>query len=135
MRITDLLFESKSSLLEGLMSGKDWAEKGGKYLNPFIDNVDGQVYAFNMGFRSGSKAKGVAPNPGRNFSGTIADPVAVKASIKRAIKTGDWSTIVFSVNVVDDETNEPTGETVDNVRLTNIYKDEADPAVPLAAGR
>lgn len=124
MRAREFIIESKSALLEGLMGGKDWAEKSGKYLNPFIDNVDGQVYAFNMGFRSGNKNRGVAPNPGRNFSGTIADPDAVKVDIKRAIKTGDWSTIVFSVNVVDDETNEPTGETVDNVRLTNIYKDE-----------
>ena len=124
MRAREFIIESKPALLEGLMGGKDWAEKGGKYLNPFIDNVDGQVYAFNMGFRSGNKAKGVAPNPGRNFLGTIDNPAAVKASIKRAMKTGDWSTILFSVKVVDDETNEPTGETVDNVRLTNIYKDE-----------
>jgi hypothetical protein len=124
MRITDLLFESKSYLFEGLMSGKDWAEKGGKYLNPFLDNVDGQVYAFNTGFRAGSKAKGIAPHPGRNFVGTIADPDTIKANIDNAIKTGNWSNIVFSVNVVDDDTNEPTGEVVNNVRLTNIYKDE-----------
>lgn len=125
MRAREFILESKSALLEGLMGGKDWAEKGGKYLNPFLDNMaEGQVYAFNTGFRSGNKAKGVAPSPGRNFLGTIADPKALKSSINRAIKTGDWSSVLFSVNVVDDETSEPTGEVVDNVRLTNIYKDE-----------
>lgn len=124
MRAREFIIESKPALLEGLMGGKDWAEKGGKYLNPFLDNVDGQVYAFNMGFRSGSKAKGVAPNPGRNFLGTVANPKNLRSQINQAIKSGDWSSILFPVNVVDDETNEPTGETVDGVRLTNIYKDE-----------
>ena len=124
MRAKEFLSESKTFLLEGLMSGKDWIEKGGKYLNPFLDNMEGQVYAFNVGFRSANKNKGVAPNPGKNFLGTIADPAMVKANIRRSIKTGDWSNIIFSVNVVDDETSVPTGEVVDNVRLTNIYKDE-----------
>lgn len=124
MRAREFLSESKLSLVEGLMGGKDWAEKGGKYLNPFLDNIEGQVYAFNTGFRSGNKKKGIAPNPGKNFLGTIADPITVKADIKRAMKTGDWSNILFSVNVVDDETSEPTGDVVENVRLTNIYKDE-----------
>ena len=125
MRAREFIIESKSALLEGLMGGKDWAEKGGKYLNPFLDNMaEGQVYAFNMGFRSGNKAKGVAPSPGRNFLGTVANPKNLKSQINQAMKSGDWSSILFSVNVVDDETSEPTGEVVDNVRLTNIYKDE-----------
>lgn len=124
MRAREFLSESKSSLFEGLMGGKDWTEKGGKYLNPFLDNMEGQAYAFNTGFRSANKNKGIAPSPGKNFVGTIADPARLRADIKRAIKTGDWSSIMFSVNVIDDETNVPTGEVVDNVRLTNIYKDE-----------
>lgn len=123
MRAKEFLSESKI-LSEGLMTGPDWAEKGGKYLNPFLDNIEGQVYAFNTGFRPANKKKGIAPNPGKNFLGTISDPNTVKSNIKRAMKTGDWSNIIFSVNVVDDDTNEPTGEVVDNVRLTNIYKDE-----------
>ena len=124
MRAKEFLSESKSFLLEGLMTGPDWAEKGGKYLNPFLDNIEGQVYAFNTGFRPANKKKGIAPNPGKNFLGTISDPNTVKSNIKRAMKTGDWSNIIFSVNVVDDDTSEPTGEVVDNIRLTNIYKDE-----------
>jgi hypothetical protein len=123
MRAKEFLSESKI-LSEGLMTGPDWAEKGGKYLNPFLDNIEGQAYAFNTGFRPANKKKGIAPNPGKNFLGTISDPNTVKTNIKRAMKTGDWSNIIFSVNVVDDDTNEPTGEVVDNVRLTNIYKDE-----------
>lgn len=124
MRAFEFLTESKKVLTEGLMTGPDWAAKGGKYLNPFLDNIEGQVYAFNTGFRPANKKKGIAPTPGTNFLGTIVDPDTVKASIKQAMKTGIWSNIIFSVNVVDDDTSEPTGEVVDNVRLTNIYKDE-----------
>jgi hypothetical protein len=124
-------FLSESILLEGLMQGKDWSTPRTieKYLNPFLDNIGdgtspGQVYAFNTGFKSANKAKGIPTDPGTNFLGTIADPVALKSNIKRALKTGVWSNILFSVNVVDDDSGEPTGEVVDNVRLTNIYKDE-----------
>ena len=131
MRAREFITESKSSVLEGLMQGKDWTAPRTieKYLNPFLDNIGdgmspGQVYAFNTGFRPANKQKGIAPNPGTNFLGTIADPNTLKASIKRALKTDNWSNVLFSVNVVDDDTNEPTGEVVDNVRLNNIYKDE-----------
>ena len=131
MRAKEFLSESKLTLLEGLMQGKDWTAPRTmeKYLNPFLDNIGdgtspGQVYAFNTGFRPANKAKGIVSDPGTNFLGTIADPNTLKVNIKRALKTGDWSNILFSVNVVDDETGEPTGNVVDNVRLTNIYKDE-----------
>ena len=118
-------FIIKSTLIEGLMSGKDWIKDNGKYLKPFIDNMsDGQVYAFNVGARSASKSKGIVASHGKNFVGKIADPDILKSSIANAEKTGNWSGITFSVNVVDDETNQETGEVVDNVRLTNIYKDE-----------
>jgi hypothetical protein len=126
MRAFEFLTESKNVLTEGLMTLPDWTAPRTmeKYLNPFLDNMDGQVYAFNTGFRSANKSKGIAANPGTNFLGTIADPNTVKANIKQAKKTGEWSNIIFSVNVVDDDTNEQTGEVVNNVRLTNIYKDE-----------
>jgi len=130
MRAREFITESKSLLLEKLMGGNDWyGPRSDQYVLPFLDNIGdgkdpGQVYAFNVGFRSANKAKGIPKSPGENFLGTIADPVILKRDIRRAIKTGDWKNIVFSVNVVNNDTYEPTGETVDNLRLTNIYKDE-----------
>jgi hypothetical protein len=130
MRAKEFIIESKSILLEKLMGGSDWSgPRSAKYVLPFLDNIGGgndpgQVYAFNVGFRSANKTKGIPGSAGKNFLGTIADPVTLKRDIKRSIKTGDWANILFSVNVVNNETNKPTGETIDNVRLTNIYKDE-----------
>jgi hypothetical protein len=123
MRAKEFLSESKLS--EGLMSGKDWLKDGGKYLKPFIEGMtDGMVYAFNIGARSANKAKGIKASPGRSFLGKISDPATLKTIIARAGRSGDWSGISFSVNVVNDDTNEETGEVVDNVRLGNIFKDE-----------
>jgi hypothetical protein len=123
MRAKEFLSESKLS--EGLMSGKDWLKDGGKYLKPFLEGMmDGMVYAFNVGARSANKAKGIKAFPGRNFLGKIADPNALKTMISRAGRSGDWSGIYFNVNVVGDDTNEETGEVVENVRLGNIFKDE-----------
>jgi hypothetical protein len=123
MRAREFLSESKLS--EGLMSGKDWLKDGGKYLKPFLEGMmDGMIYAFNVGARSANKSKGIKASPGRNFLGTISDPATLKTMIARAGRSGDWGGISFSVNVVNDDTNEETGEVVDNVRLGNIFKDE-----------
>lgn len=118
-------FLSESILYEGLMSGKDWLKDNGKYLKPFLEGMmEGMVYAFNIGSRPANKAKNIKAFPGRNFLGKIADPAFLKSSIAKATRSGDWSGITFSVAVVDDETNQETGEVVDNVRLGNIFKDE-----------
>ena len=124
MRAKEFLSESKLVLSEGLMGGKDWTEKGGKYLIPFLDGMTDMVYAFNIGYKPANKKKNIQAVPGRNFLGRIADPALLRRMINSAKRSGDWSGIVFSVNVVDEETNEETGEVVDNVRLTNVYKDE-----------
>lgn len=118
-------FLSESTLSEGLMSGKDWLKDGGKYLKPFIEGMmESMVYAFNVGARSANKSKNIKASPGRSFLGRISDPTTLKTMIARAGRSDDWSGISFSVNVVNDETNEETGEVVDNVRLGNIFKDE-----------
>jgi hypothetical protein len=125
MRAREFIIESKLALLEGLMKLPDWSgPRSAKYINPFLDNIEGQIYAFNTGFRPANKKKGIVSHAGKNFEGTIVDPLTVKANIKSAMKTGNLSGIVFSVNVVDEDTSETTGEVVHNVRLTNIYKDE-----------
>ena len=130
MKIRELLPESlgrnNQIISEGLMGGKDWQNETGKYLFPFIDGINNRVtYAFNVGYKAANTKKGSQSQSGRNFLGKIKDPETVTKLINRANKSGDWSGIMFDVDVVDDENpDQLTKEVVKNVRLGNIYKDE-----------
>ena len=130
MKIRELLPESlgrnNQIISEGLMGGKDWQNETGKYLYPFIEGIKNRVtYAFNIGYKPANKKKGSQSQSGRNFLGKIKDPETLTKLIKRANRTGDWSGIMFDVDVVDDENpDQLTNEVVKNVRLGNIYKDE-----------
>jgi hypothetical protein len=126
MRAREFLSETKSSVLEGLMGGKDWQNKTGKYLLPFIEGIKNRItYAFNIGYKATDKKKGTQSQSGRNFLGKIKDPQSVTELITNAFESGDWSKIMFDVDVVDDENpDQLTNEVVKNVRLGNIYKDE-----------
>jgi hypothetical protein len=126
MRAREFLSETKSSVLEGLMGGKDWQNKTGKYLLPFIEGIKNRItYAFNTGYKATDKKKGTQSQSGRNFLGKIKDPQSVTELIYNALESDDWSKIMFDVDVVDDENpDQLTNEVIKNVRLGNIYKDE-----------
>jgi hypothetical protein len=115
MRITDLLLESKSPLLEGEMTNAQWMKS--KYVTNLLDGLDnGQPYSFE--FPAGSR-----------FTGIIQNPEQVKTAVNSAVQGWDQkkfaaSKIKFSVAVIDQDTGEPTGEVVDNVPINSMFKDE-----------
>ena len=113
MRITDLLIESKSSLLEGMMTNAEWAKL--KYVDNLIDGLSsGQVFSFEYG--------------GKRFPGIIQNPEIVKKQVISASRGNNkdkWkqARISFSVEMLDPETEEPTGQIIDNVPVTSMFKD------------
>lgn len=100
------------TLVEGLMKYGDYLKD--YYWPNFLEGVDnGMPYAFQIG--------------SNNVLGTILDGSKVSKEISKALRSTDPSwflkRISFSVQILDDE-GEPTGETADNVKLTQIFKDE-----------
>lgn len=115
MRATDINTHF-SFLAEGLMAvAKDWIQE--KYYEPFIENIaESQPYSFSVN--------------GQNFSGIIQNGPEVAKEIKYALeyyrKKKDLDllkSIRFDVAVTDDD-GEETDEFVDDVRLSQIFKDE-----------
>lgn len=110
MRAREFLSESKT-ILEVMMNPSQWDKE--KYAQNLLDGLDNnQPYSFE--FPEGNK-----------FTGIIQNPLEVKNAVRQAMKIGFASAKVrVQVAVVDDETNEPTGEVIDNVPLSKMFKDE-----------
>lgn len=114
MRITDLLLESKSPLLEGEMKNSEWMKP--KYVeNLKIGLDDEQPYTF-------------AFPPGQITTGIIQNSKQVKKAMVDATNAGAEffknAKIKVSIQVVDKENFEPTGEIIDNVPINLMFKDE-----------
>ena len=102
-------FLSKSNLTEGLMTYPEWAKQ--KYLDSFFDGLENnQIYAFEY-------------PKGTRFLGIVQYPEQVRRHIVRSGSVKDAAPRL-TVEIVDDQTNQPTGEFVDNVPITSIFKDE-----------
>ena len=110
MRAREFLSESKP-ILEVKMSPGQWDKT--KYAQNLLDGLEAdQPYSFE--FPAGNK-----------FTGIIQNPEVVMREVKRAMKTGFASAkIRVTVQVIDDETLEPTGELIDDVPLSQMFKDE-----------
>ncbi len=110
MRAREFLSEAKF-LFEVKMSPAQWDKE--KYALNFLDGLDNnQPYSFE--FPAGNK-----------FTGVVQNPQSVKNLVKRAIKTGfSRSGIVFDVAEINEETNEPTGNVIEGVPITAMFKDE-----------
>ena len=114
MRITDLLFESKSYLFEGPMDNAQWMKP--KYVQNLLAGLDEeQPYTF-------------AFPKGQITTGIIQNPEQVKKAMIDATKAGAEyfknAKIKVSIEIVDKDSFEPTGELIDNVPINLMYKDE-----------
>jgi hypothetical protein len=111
MRAREFLSESRISLIEGMMTNTEWSKL--KYVENLIDGLSsGQVFSFEYG--------------GKRFPGIIQNPEIVKKQVTSASQGKDkWkqARISFSVEMLDPETEEPTGQIIDNVPITSMFKD------------
>ena len=114
MRAREFLKESRLLLSEGMMTNSQWMKE--KYIDSFIDGLENQqVYAFEF-------------PKGNRFEGVIQNPELVRQAVGDAV--ADWdqkdfaaAKIKFSVAEVDEDGN-PTGQTIENVPINSIFKDE-----------
>jgi hypothetical protein len=119
MRAREFLSESRISLIEVMMTNTEWAKtdtknkKKLKYIENLIDGLSiGQVFSFEYG--------------GKRFPGIIQNPeIVAKQVISAARGKDEWkrARISFSVEMLDSETEEPTGQIIDNVPITAMFKD------------
>jgi hypothetical protein len=128
MRAREFISESRIILSEILMSNTEWSKGDNKkYLAPFLQALeDNSVFSFGYAKSIKNPKTGKAQrviDKDKNFEGIILNPQALIKQIKNTIKQGtDLSSLRFSASVVDEDGN-PTGETVDNLTLSNIWKD------------
>lgn len=129
MLIREFLSESKKIILsEILMSNTEWSKGDNKkYLAPFLQALeDDSVFSFGYAKSIKNPETGKSQrviDKDKNFEGIILNPQVLIKQIKSAIKSGtDLSSLRFSAKVVDEDGN-PTEEVVDNLTLSNIWKD------------
>ena len=147
MRANEFLIENQFLLLErNAMSTADWFKEGDKinhntgqkttikkYLDPFLSGImKGMIFSF--GYRPTQVIRGKKGSDvdiGKEFLGKIIRPLELKTSLEKILKIKDESNrktaltnLSFSVAVVDDETEELSGTIINNVKLSNIFKDE-----------
>lgn len=110
MRAREFLSESKI-LTEGKMTPGEWSKE--KYALNFLDGLENDIpYSFE--FPKGNK-----------FTGIVQDSNRIKTLVKKAMKAGfARSGIVFNVAEINEETNEMTGNIIENVPITAMFKDE-----------
>jgi hypothetical protein len=130
MHISDLITESKKIIInEILMNNSEWA-KGDydKYLQPFLQTLSDGDNIFGFGFSKSvkdpvtGKPKQIIDKT-KNFDGIINNSEVLIKQINNALNSGEkLSSIRYSATVVDEDGN-PTGEVIDNLTLSNIYKD------------
>jgi len=140
MRATEFLIERNN------MSPDDWSKEGEKinhntnqkvkikkYADPFLIGImKGMIYSFaSRPTQAVRGKKGSAIDIGKEFLGKIINPLQLKTSMEKVFKIKDsdarkaaLTNLIFSVAVIDDETEEVTGTVIDNVKLSNIFKDD-----------
>lgn len=128
MRAYEFLKESKTILSEILMNNKEWTKNDNKkYLEPFLQALeDESVFSFGFSKTVRDTETGKTKftiEKDKNFEGIILNPSTVINQINRAIKSEEkLSTIRFSARVVDED-GLPTNEVIDDLSLSNIWKD------------
>jgi hypothetical protein len=130
MRAREFITESTSRIIlsEILMSNTEWSKGDNKqYLAPFLQALeDESVFSFGYAKSVKNPKTGKAQrviDKDKNFEGIILNPQNLIKQIKSAVKKDlDLSSLRFSASVVDEDGN-PTGETIDNLTLSNIWKD------------
>jgi hypothetical protein len=111
MRAREFILESRLSLVEGAMTNAEWMKS--KYVqNLFIGLDEEQPYTFDV--------------RGATITGIIQNPIQVKKEMSVATRnnTLKQAKITVSIEVVDKESFEPTGEIIDNIPINKMYKDE-----------
>jgi hypothetical protein len=135
MRAHEFLTESRV-INEILMNNSEWAKteidkktkkETLKYLTPFLQAAEDQSI-FSFGYTKSikdtktGKPKQVVDKD-KNFEGIIDNPLDLIRQVKSTFKTGaKLSSIRFSAKVVDEDGNF-TDEVVDNLTLSNVWKD------------
>jgi hypothetical protein len=114
MRINDLLLESKLSLLEGKMDNSEWMKP--KYVQNLIIGL-GEEQPYTFDYPAGQKTTGIIQNPNQVKKAMVDATNAGAVYFKNA-------KIKVSIEVVDKESFEPTGEIIDNVPINLMFKDE-----------
>jgi hypothetical protein len=110
MRAYEFLTESKV-LLEKAMDNSEWMKP--KYLqNLFIGLGEEQPYTFSV---NGSTVTGIIQNP------QIVKKEMLIATRNNTLKQAK---IKVSIEVVDKDSFEPTGEIIDNIPINKMFKDE-----------
>jgi len=152
MRVNEVLIESHTFLLEArtTMAAPNWFKKETKkindipitslkYTNSFLAGImKGSIFSFQYKTTQVIRAKKGSGEPveiDEEFLGKILNPQKLDTTIRTILRMRDKTKqqdaikgITFSVAVAivndDDESEELTNTIVDNVRLTNIFKDE-----------
>lgn len=136
MRAREFIYESRIIVNEILMNNSEWAKteidkktkkEKLKYLEPFLQAAEDQSI-FSFGYmksikdpKTGEPTRVVDKD--KNFEGIIDNPLILIKQIKNAFKTGTkLSSIRFSATVVDEDGN-PTNEVVDDLTMSNVWKD------------
>jgi hypothetical protein len=116
MRAHEFLTESKV-LLEKAMDNSEWMKP--KYLqNLFIGLGEEQPYTFSV---NGSTVTGIIQNP------QIVKKEMLIATRNNTLKQAK---IKVSIEVVDKDSFEPTGEIIDNIPINKMFKDEKRLSLP-----
>ena len=140
MRASEFLIESQTFLIErSLVLKADWFknEKGSlKYTTTFLSNIKkGAILSFEHGPKQIIKAKrGLPISIGKEFLGRIQKPKELEATLlaieqmeekdaRDAISDVRFSVLVAIVGD-DGETEELTDTIVDNIKLSEIFKDD-----------
>ena len=136
MRACEFITESKIIVNEILMNNSEWGKteldkktkkEKLKYLEPFLQAAEDQSI-FSFGYTKSIKhPKTGKPqqvvDKDKNFEGIIINPLVLIKQIKNVIKTGEkLSSLRFSATVVDEDGN-PTNEVVNDLTMSNIWKD------------
>jgi len=141
MRASEFLIESQTFLIErSNVQTADWFKIDNKtsllkYTKPFLSNImKGAILSFKHATHQVVRSKRGAPvEIGKEFLGKILNPKQLETTINaiQEMKSGQAKAIkgvTFSVAVAivgdDGETEELTDTIVDNVTLSNIFKDD-----------
>jgi hypothetical protein len=136
MRAREFITESKVVINEILMNNSEWGKteldkktkkEKLKYLEPFLQAAEDQsIFSFGY-YKSIKHPKTGKPtqvvDKDKNFEGIIVNPLDLIKQVKSTFKTGaKLSSIRFSAKVVDEDGNF-TDEVVDDLTMSNIWKD------------